>query len=86
MEKKDVEINAETINMSGETTGLNDDFQKKRAEFELELQALTKKYNFIIYAANTLMDNGEVVPMLKVVSNVEAPKEDDKNEEVTTVA
>jgi len=38
---------------------------------------LLKKYGFIIYAANTLLDNGEVIPMLKVVSSDVAQEKND---------
>mgnify|MGYP007060685055 CR=1 FL=1 len=82
--KQDVEIKAETINASWSTWSLKSD---KKAEFENELQQLLKKYNFIIYAANVLVEWWEVIPSIRIVENTFVQNEDgNKKEEVITVA
>lgn len=63
------------------------EIEKKWKEFDEKLQALLDEYNIIIYAANVLLDNWEVVPMIKKVYNGLVEKEDGKeSEEVTVVA
>lgn len=83
-EKKDVTVTPDTIKVSW--SNKDKEIKDKKSLFEQELSLLLKKYGFIIYAANTLLDNGEVIPMLKVVSNDVAQEKNDWSEEVITVA
>lgn len=63
------------------------EIEKKWKEFDKKLQDLSEEYNIIIYAANVLLDNWEVVPMIKKVYNGLVETEDGKkSEEVTIVA
>lgn len=61
--------------------------EEKKDSFSKELQLLCEKYSFIIYAANTLVGDWEVIPMIRITpSNDEAKKEDGESEKVITVA
>jgi hypothetical protein len=56
-EKKDSVIEAETIEVSDSKKDSKESFEKSKEGFQVELQDLLTKYNFIIYAANTLLEN-----------------------------
>jgi hypothetical protein len=40
---------------------------EKQENFKKDLQDLMKKYNVSLYGANVVLDNGEVVPTIKLV-------------------
>lgn len=84
MNKKDVEVNVETVNVSPSTD--SNQFVDKKEQFQAELQELLEKYNFIIYAANTLIENWEVIPTIRIIENVMQKEDANKEEEVITIA
>ena len=48
--------------------------------FEEELEKLQKKYNVLLYAANCMMPNWEVLPLIKMqFSKVDEKKDEDIN-------
>ena len=57
-------------------------FEESKKLFQDELDNITKKYNVALYAANVVMKNGEVIPMIKII-----PTKEDKlmetNEDTT---
>jgi len=53
-------------------------FEQRKNEFEKDLQDLFEKYKLSLYPANALMQNGEVVPVIKTLDleNKEVKNED----------
>jgi len=53
-------------------------FKERKQEFEKRLEALMDKYGVRLYPVNSVMQNGEVVPVVKIldVKNKEVEDED----------
>lgn len=45
-------------------------FEDRVKEFDLEVIKLQDKYNIKLYAANIVLKNGEVAPMLRLFDNL----------------
>jgi len=52
-------------------------FEIRKEKFDTELGKLIKKYEVSLYAANIVLQNGEVIPMVKV-SDMQSKKNEDK--------
>jgi len=48
------------------------DFLKRKERFEKDLLGLYKKYSVEMYAANAVLPNQEVLPMIKIIDRKDA--------------
>lgn len=46
-------------------------FEERKRKFENDLGKIVAKYNIDLYAANVMLPNGEVMPMIKLADLLE---------------
>ena len=56
-----------------------DDFKKRSEDFQLELEKAQIKYGINLYAASVLLQNGEIVTLIKLRDTIPQSKTYDNN-------